>query len=255
LNELDHYIDHHQGTIPLVISVSHGGVKKIEEIPDRTNGILGIDKKTINLAQELIENIENLYSVLNGKIEYPSYVISKIHRSKIDLNRPKSKAFEKSKLAESIYDYYHRKISEFITFNLRYFNWSLLIDVHGFEKDKRPEGYRDVELILGSNNMKSMYSIPPPKKFWKKSFRGKIIKKFNKLNIPIAPGSHLRKEYVLTGGFITTQYGASKIPNSQTLQIEFSDRIRIYDDDLKRLILKTLAQLVYEEIVESRNII
>ena len=256
MNDLDNYIDNFQGTIPLIISVSHGGDKKFKEIPNRKKGILGIDKKTINLAHELIENIKNLYNDLSGKIEYPSFVISNVHRSKIDLNRPKSEAFDKnSKLAESIYNFYHGKISEFISFNLRSFNWSLLIDIHGFEKNKRPEGYRDVELILGTSNMKSMYSTPLPKRDWKRSFRGKIIKNFNKLNIPIAPGSHLRKEYVLTGGFITTQYGASKIPNSQTLQIEFSDRVRIYDEDLKILVLKILAQLVYEEIVESRNII
>lgn len=241
--DIKDYIEYNRGSIPLIISVPHGGETKCDHIPRRTNGIHGIDKDTIKLARELIEKIKNIF-----KFKTPSYIISKIHRAKIDFNRNSSEAFDpESDLAKKIYHFYHHKIEESILYNLETFNSSMLIDIHGFEKDKRPKGFRDVELILGTNNLESLYPNSIHKRDWGKNFRGKIVKRFNNLNIAIAPGHHLRREFVLTGGYITTKYGASHIKNSQTIQIEFSDKIRLYDENLKDLVLKSLAQLLYEE--------
>ncbi len=237
------FIEYNRGSIPLIISVPHGGTTKCDHIPQRTNGIHGLDKDTIKLARELIEKIKNVF-----KFKTPSYIISKIQRVKIDFNRNSSEAFDqKSELAKRIYRFYHNKIEELILYNLETFNSSMLIDIHGFEKDKRPKGFRDVELILGTNNLETLYPNSIPKRDWGKNLRGKIVKKFNNLNIAIAPGHHLRREFVLTGGYITTKYGASHIKNSQTIQIEFSDKIRLYDKELKNIVLSTLADLLYKE--------
>ncbi len=236
-------IEYNRGSIPLIISVPHGGIIMSDNIPRRTNGIHGIDKDTIKLACELIEMIKNIF-----KFKTPSYIISKIHRAKIDFNRNSSEAFDQeSELAKKIYHFYHNKIEELILYNLETFNRSMLIDIHGFEKDKRPKGFRDVELILGTNNLESLYPNSIPKRDWGKNLRGKIVKEFNNLNIAIAPGHHLRREFVLTGGYITTKYGASHIKNSQTIQIEFSDKIRLHDKELKNIVLSTLAELLYKE--------
>jgi len=241
--DIKDYIEYNRGSIPLIISVPHGGTTKCDHIPRRTNGIHGIDKDTIKLARELIEKIKNIF-----KFKSPSYIISKIHRVKIDFNRNSSEAFnQESELAKKIYHFYHNKIKELILYNLETFNSSLLIDIHGFEKDKRPKGFRDVELILGTKNLKSLYPNSIPKRDWGKNLRGKIVKKYNNLNIAIAPGHHLRREFVLTGGYITTKYGASHFKNSQTIQIEFSDKIRLYDENLRDIVLKSLTQLLYEE--------
>lgn len=241
--DIKDYIEYNRGSIPLIISVPHGGTTKFDHIPRRTNGIHGIDKDTIKLAHELIEKIKNIF-----KFKTPSYIISKIHRAKIDFNRNPSEAFDQeSELAKRIYRFYHNKIEELILYNLETFNYSMLMDIHGFEKDKRPKGFRDVELILGTNNLESLYPNSIPKRDWGKNFRGKVVKKFNKLNIAIAPGHHLRREFVLTGGYITTKYGASHFKNSQTIQIEFSDKIRLYDKELKNTVLSTLAELLYKE--------
>jgi len=236
-------IEYNRGSIPLIISVPHGGTTKCDLIPRRTNGIHGIDKDTIKLACEFIEKIKNVF-----KFKTPSYIISKIHRAKIDFNRNSSEAFDQeSELAKKIYRFYHNKIEELILYNIETFNRSVLIDIHGFEKEKRPKGFRDVDLILGTNNLESLYPNSIPKRDWGKNLRGKIVKKFNNLNIAIAPGHHLRREFVLTGGYITLKYGASHIKNSQTIQIEFSDKIRLYDENLRDIVLKSLAQLFYEE--------
>jgi hypothetical protein len=80
-----------------------------------------------------------------------------------------------------------------------------------------------------------------------RNFRGKIVKKFNELNIPIAPGLPKRREYVLTGGHIVQKYGARRIKDSQAIQIEFSDTIRLYDEELRKKALNSLAHLLFEE--------
>jgi hypothetical protein len=178
--------------------------------------------------------------------------MSKVRRSKIDLNRNEHDAFnQNSFLAREIYWFYHNKIEEWILINLNKYNRSLLIDIHGFERNARPQGFRDVDIILGTNNLESLFSNPTKKRNWDKNIRGKIIDGMLKLSIPVAPGHPRRKEYVLTGGYITTQYGASRFLRSQTIQIEFSDRVRLYDKDLKESVIKTLASILFEDLNET----
>jgi N-formylglutamate amidohydrolase len=243
------YIKCYRGNLPLILSVPHGGKTIIDEIPERKNGIRGIDKNTIEIAVELIEQIKSVYELHDNEAKIPSYVFSLVSRKNIDLNREKSTAFvNTSMLANEIYQYYHSKLNEYIYLNLEQFNKSLLVDIHGFESNRRPHGFRDVELILGTNNLKTLFSEPLPKKEQGKNVRGKIIKRFNKIGIQIAPGHHLRREYVLTGGFITKKYGANNIKNSQSIQIEFSDKIRIKDEELRRKVLINLAEIIVHEL-------
>ena len=245
---IEDYIEYGRGTIPLIFSVPHGGTFKFENIPNRTNGIYGVDKDTVRLSFDLIENINELFKINSKDIKSPSCIISKVERAKIDFNRKESEAFNvKSSLAKEIYQSYHHKIYELISYNLSEYKQSLLIDIHGFEKAMRPIGFRNVELVLGTNNLQSMFEDKIQKKDWGKNFRGKIIKKFNDLNIPIAPGHPCRREYVLKGGYIIQNYGASRIRDSQAIQIEFSDTIRLYDEELRQKTLNSLAQLFFEE--------
>ncbi len=251
---LKDYIEYEKGNLPLIISVPHGGMLECKDIPKRETGILGIDKGTIELARDLIEKMENIAEKFSLGGKEPSYIVSSVRRNKIDLNRPEEEAYNiSSPLACQIYRYYHEKILQFVMENLKTFHYSLLIDIHGFESHKRPQGYRDVDIILGTDNLKTMFSTPVPKKNWNKNFRGKIINKFLELNIPIAPGRQRREEYVLTGGFTVLRYGASQIPNSQAIQIEFSDRIRYIDEDLKKRTVQSLAELLYDELVDRKT--
>jgi N-formylglutamate amidohydrolase len=248
MENLSRYISHKKGTIPLILSVPHGGEESYKEIPTRSGGILGIDKNTISLAQELIDHIQNAYLDRNCKIEKPSFIYCNITRSKIDLNRPIEKAFDQSSvLAKNIYQFYHDTLRKYINYNIETFKRSLMLDIHGFETKSRPKGFRDVDIIIGTDNLKSLYNKTLKKKDWSKNIRGEIVKKFLELEIPIAPGHQRRREYVLSGGYITKKYGASNIKNSQTIQIEFSDRIRIHNKNLKTFVLKSLAKIIYKE--------
>ncbi|UCD01551.1 MAG: N-formylglutamate amidohydrolase [Promethearchaeota archaeon] len=250
--EVRDFVEFEKGDIPLIISVPHGGVIRCEKIPERSNGIFGIDKGTTEFAKDLIKLLKINFRMRANGNTIPSYVISKIPRGQIDLNRDKALAFvHTSLLAQEIYNFYHNKIQEIIHSNLASHGRSLLIDIHGFEKKSRPPGFRDVDLILGTNNLESLFSKSIPKRDWGKNIRGKIIQKFLQLDIPIAPGHPRRREYVLTGGYITQRYGASHfLEDSKTIQIEFSDRIRIYDKQFRELVLKTLANILFENLMD-----
>jgi hypothetical protein len=67
------------------------------------------------------------------------------------------------------------------------------------------------------------------------------------VNVPIAPGHPRRREYALVGGYITQTYGTSNISKSKTMQIEFSDRIRILNKKLRKTVLQTLAEIIIGE--------
>ena len=247
---LNDYIEIQKGTIPLIISVAHGGTLECENIPKRSHGILGTDGRTIEIAKILMERIKVKFKKQNLEKNKPSYVISKVHRSKIDMNRDETEAFNPSSvIAREIYNSYHNKVRESVLDNLKLFYHSLLIDIHGFEKEKRPPGFRDVDIILGTNNLKSFFLEPILRRDWGNNIRGKIIQKFLELEIPIAPGHPKRREYVLTGGYITKKYGASQIPKSQAIQIEFSDKIRIQDQELRELVLDSLADIFVKNLI------
>ena len=242
------FVEYRKGTIPLILSICHGGKIKIEEIPTRKEGMIGLDKKTIQMAFELIKSIEDIYQSKASVKKGPSYILSKVHRSKIDLNRKESEAYDAtSVLASQIYQNYHNKIEELIFYNLTRFNRSMMIDIHGFEKKDIPNGYRDVDIILGTNNLDTLFSVPIPIRLWGQNIRGKMIKAFINLGISIAPGHQRRKEFALKGGYITQKYGANNIENSQTMQIEFSDRVRIYNETLRKKVISALATLFFDE--------
>jgi len=243
------FIEYKEGNIPLIISVPHGGILECDSLPERSNGVLGIDKGTIEFSKNFVLQISQKFKEEILEEKNPYYIFSLIRRSKIDLNRPEKEAYnQKSLLAREIYNYYHFKIRKWISNNLKRFNRSLLIDIHGFEKVNRPPGFRDVDVILGTNNLGSFFPESIPKRNWSNNIRGKIIQKFLEAEIPIAPGHPRRREYMLTGGFITRTYGASHIPKSQTIQIEISDRIRIYDEKLGEIATRILVDIFFEEL-------
>jgi N-formylglutamate amidohydrolase len=252
MSEFREFVEFEVGNIPLIVSTPHGGALECTSISKRQEGVLGIDKGTIDFSKDLIDQISQKFKNELREYKNVSYIFSKIRRSKIDLNRAEKKAYNQTSfLAREIYNLYHSKIKDWISNNIKMFSRSLLIDIHGFERDKRPPGYRDVDIILGTNNLESIFQGQIPKRDWGKNIRGNIIQKFLELNIPIAPGHPRRREYALTGGYITQTYGASHIAKSQTIQIEISDRIRMKDKKLRGVVITALSDVFYKDLDKS----
>jgi hypothetical protein len=114
-----------KGTIPVIITVPHGGTKSTSNIPERQYGKKIGDFKTFDLI-EIANN--KIFRTFNHK---PYIVAAKIERKFIDFNRIKKEAYhQNSNLAGSIYDLYHKKIRQFIDeINLKFNHKGLLIDI------------------------------------------------------------------------------------------------------------------------------
>ncbi len=129
------YIKVKSGSVPIVLSCSHGGYKKPKSIPDKPKEFTKIkgDKNTLLLAKRLI------YEFKKKNIEI-YYIFSKIHRKKIDFNRPPkaSIAFDQSsEEARQIHSYFQEKIQALYQDCLLKFNKCLIVDFHGFTKPNK----------------------------------------------------------------------------------------------------------------------
>lgn len=134
-----------QGTLPLVISVPHGGSLTPAGMPDRSGDVTTItDAHTIELAQE----VSDAFARRTG--QRPSLVISRLHRRKLDPNREIGEAAQGSAPAERAWREYHGFIDAARQALADAGVAGLYIDLHGHGHDvQRLElGY-----LLGANDL------------------------------------------------------------------------------------------------------
>jgi hypothetical protein len=75
---LEQLIEVRTGTLPVILTVPHGGTLKPDNVLARRYGVTGMDANTIPLSEMIIEEMEARYG---GK---PHAIISRLHRSKLD---------------------------------------------------------------------------------------------------------------------------------------------------------------------------
>ncbi len=206
------------GNVPIILSCPHGGYKKPNFIPNIEKGVQLSDRYTLFLTKRIIYVLK----LENIKL---SYIISKIHRSKVDFNRPPgtSVAFaQNSDEAREIHYYFHEKIKDLVKESLKLHGKCLFIDFHGFTKPY--DDYKDI--IFGnifSNTLfiKNEIEIDGYQKYWGLSeFVNEFINHFtvddglgvNNINIGYS------------GGYITHQFYRKTKVNA--IQIEVADNIR-----------------------------
>ncbi|MHA1104628.1 MAG: N-formylglutamate amidohydrolase [Promethearchaeota archaeon] len=124
------YFEIGKGNIPIVLSCSHGGYKKPKSILNKKIGPQIADKNTYIIAKWLIKSLkEENYAIY--------YILNKIHRSKLDLNRPPASesAFnQESNEARSIHNAYHDELIKLTQECISIHKKCLLLDFHGFTK-------------------------------------------------------------------------------------------------------------------------
>jgi N-formylglutamate amidohydrolase len=130
-------VSRHRGTLPVLLTCSHGGDEVPPGVPERTRANSPLDcprfeddrdlrtrEITTGIAQRLLE--------VTG--EAPSVVIADYDRLYIDANRSAACAFEPAPASEAqrFYDEYHNRIRQFID-EIRAENGGLglLFDIHG----------------------------------------------------------------------------------------------------------------------------
>ena len=132
----DNYIEYIPGDLPLVIAAPHGGRLKPESIPDRTQGVTGIDANTEELARAIA-------SVIHAETGHHAHlVICHLHRSKLDANRDLPEAAQGNDVAAHAWGEHHRFIEQACETAVEQFGVAFLIDLHG-------HGHPDPRVELG----------------------------------------------------------------------------------------------------------
>lgn len=103
----DRYTEYVPGNLPLIFTAPHGGDLSPSTIPDRTDATCGAAASTMADAntQELARALQAAFFSRTGK--YPHIVINRLHRRKLDANRPPSEAACGNPQAEVAWNEYH----------------------------------------------------------------------------------------------------------------------------------------------------
>lgn len=118
-----------EGTLPILLTVPHGGRDGIPNVPERSRGITSTDAQTIEFAEILARHLQNSLGA------HPYIVAARFTRKYIDANRAEAEAFDAPD-AKPAYAAYHNRIRLFITqIKERFPQGALLLDIHGQSGD------------------------------------------------------------------------------------------------------------------------
>ncbi len=244
---LHKYFEFQEGTVPIVFTCVHGGYKKPRFLPHKTQGPKIPDYNTYFLSKVFIEEL--------GKLDiHLFYVLNKLHRSKIDLNRPKNSLTalnhqkDQNKIASRIHDYFHGIIEEYCEKVLNRFNKCLFIDFHGFSKPTSE--YPD---IIFGNMFGNTISIletadyPHSRYYWGLT---ELIESFSP-NFSIDDGlGSTDFNLAFSGGYITYKFYNRSLVNA--LQIEVAKYIR-FDEKLSKMLIKSFMTGVLKCLYQESN--
>lgn len=138
------YIEYIAGNTPIIFAAPHGGSLKPTEISDRTETSCGTSDITTQAdanTEALARDIQAAFYSRTGK--YPHVIISKLHRSKLDPNRPITTGACGDAEAEIAWNEYHDFIaaakSKVLTDHGR--GWFTDIHGHGHDIQRLEIGY------------------------------------------------------------------------------------------------------------------
>jgi len=205
------YFEIGTGSVPIILSCPHGGLLKPEFIPNRSNGVIKSDTRTFIISKKIIEDLKSK----NVEIYY---ILSKIHRSKIDFNRPPrgNIAFDESSTdAQKIHFLYHSYISKFSQECISKLGhlFGQTLDIVQSQQENNNQSENNCESYWGCNQLKNelsqYYTIDDGLNLtnFNLSYSGGYIthkfyrkKKINAIQIEIA--KYIRKNPELTKKFI-----------------------------------------------------
>lgn len=228
------YFEIGSGSVPIILSCPHGGFLKPKDLPDKLKGVQIADKNKFLISKRIIQLLKQ-----DHYIEI-YYILSKIHRSKIDFNRPPRSfaAFNHNSVkARNIHHSYHDQIKGFYQDCVKKFNKCLFVDLHGFTKPRKE--YPD---IIFGNLFGNTLKIINKSKYWGYT---EMIKELSK-NFTLDDGLGMRNfNLAYSGGYITHQFYKRDLINA--FQIEVAKYIRedlnltkIFVDDFVSAIINCL---------------
>ena len=181
---IDTYLTIEKGSLPIVLSVPHGGEVVLEGAPERAKGTKVQDDR----VNELAAAIQRQLLAKTGKQAY--LVGAKISRKYVDFNRRAQEAYE-SPDAAPVYDAYYGALRSAVD-QVRTQPGALLLDIHG-QSFKRDVVFRGTGSGLTANNT-PFYSEPDG-----------LVTRLNAAGLNVEPASAQAKEEHFSGGTIVRQ--------------------------------------------------
>jgi N-formylglutamate amidohydrolase len=203
-----------RGTIPIILTVPHGGRLPVPGVAERRSGTKVRDEYTDELAMEISRHLERL---LGGR---PYIVMAKFGRPYVDANRAEKEAFENDKAAP-YYRAYHAAARAFVDeARMKWPGGALLIDVHG--QSDHPES-----IMRGTGNGKTVQALV------RRAGRGAISgpqSVFGKLEAygykVLPPIDNDTQPEELSGNYTLRAYGSQNPDGVDAIQIETGRDIR-----------------------------
>ncbi len=194
------------------------------------------------VCNPVIFTINSFISSLKDKNIRIFYILNKIHRSKVDLNRPSQSesSFNQTSIdAKTIFHFYHELLKDFAQDCINDYGRVLILDFHGFTKPFKE--YPDV--IFGHIFGKTLDLLEDSnqqdcKKYWGCSQLQTEISKHFKMDDGLTLTEH---NLSYSGGYITQQFFKKSQINA--IQIEVAKSIRL-DFQLTETLVKALTNAV-----------
>lgn len=246
------FIEYHRGTLPIVISVPHGGLVDPDSIPDRTcnNPTTVTDSKTIELALQ----IDSSFYKLTGC--HIHLIICNLKRTKLDCNRNLGDGACSDVYAIKAWTEFHNFIDSAQKYALaENNNKAFYIDLHGHGKSNQrlelgyllsdnayelSDSILNTSTYINKSSLKHLVSSNVNAHKHSELLRGQIAlgTLLGNAGFPAVPSAQIPKPDTTTnyfdGGYNTENY-TSKVPGNivNGLQIECNN-IGVRDTYLNR---------------------
>lgn len=147
----EEYVEYIPGDLPIVVSAPHGGSLEPTEIPERTFGVTGQDRRTQETVRVLIEAI-----ALASGGGTPHVVINRLHRNRFDANREVVEAAQGSIFAERAWSEYHEFIDSAKSQTRETSGRGLFLDLHGHG---HPEQRLELGYLLSADELNASDAV------------------------------------------------------------------------------------------------
>ena len=205
------------GSLPILLTVPHGGLEGIPGVPMRSRGTTMTDSYTIELTEALARHLE---TALSGQ---PYIVAARFSRKYIDANRAESEAFD-SPHAKPAYDAYHNRIRLSISqIKERFSQGALLLDIHGQSGDpgvvhRGTQNGATVAALLRNHGPAALTGPD--------SILGAVLGRGYKVFPPNTPLGNPPEDRRYNGGYTVRTYGSGKPDGLDAMQIEIGRDLR-----------------------------
>ncbi|MCY3548551.1 MAG: Ig-like domain-containing protein [Gemmatimonadetes bacterium] len=123
------YVEYIPGTLPVILSSSHGGAMTPTEIPNRTFGVVRNDTNSLELTVAMRQALIDLTG------QAPHVIYSHLHRSKLDANREIVEAAQDNPYAELAWEEFHEWIKVARATVAADYGKGMYFDIHGHGHD------------------------------------------------------------------------------------------------------------------------